>query len=87
MPQVGTGATYEVGGDRWPCTIVRIQDGGARLAVSFDRICGAGIFVSRGVRPERWFTRRAGGIYLLEGRQFGVLHLGERRYALNPDLS
>jgi len=84
--QPGTGATYCVGTDRHPCTIVRVEDNGRRLGVVLDTVAGPGVFSMPELdeEPERWFALRD-GVYRLDGRPYGRLEVGRRNFYRDPN--
>lgn len=87
LPKIGTGATYRIGTDQHPCTIVRVEHDGLRLGVVLDTVAGPGVYSMPELdeTPERWFVLRD-GVYRLDGRPYGRLELGRRVYHRDPDL-
>ena len=84
-PFVGCGATYQIGTDEHPCTIVRVEAGGKRVGVVLDTVYGRGVFspASTDAEPERWFLLVADD-YRLEGRSYGRLKVGVRSFVRDP---
>lgn len=76
----GMGATYQIGADRYPCTVRRVTP--CRVTVTLDRALGFGLFepVEDGdvviftLRTARLRWQRMGGSsgYLHAGRSFGA---------------
>lgn len=83
----GCGATYAIGTDRHPCTVVRVEGDGARVGIVTDVVYGTGVFSPAPVdaEPERWFEQLDDGSYRLEGLPYGRLELGTRCYYRDPD--
>lgn len=86
-PIVGMGATYSIGGDSYPCTVVKVSPTGHRIEVAFDEVKGRGkLFVPGERQDERCetFTLREDGSYFLAGRRYGRLSLGFRSHDIDP---
>jgi len=84
-PYIGMGATYAIGTDRHPMTIVAID--GERIGAAFDTAYGAGVFdPALDGEPQRWFVPSY-GTYRLENARFGRLELGRRDFYQDPTLS
>jgi len=97
VPEVGMGATEQVGSDRYPYTIQEVNRGGQELVLTMDdfiRTDSNGLSESQeytyveqkdGIR--RVFTRRKDGRYRLKGTPStwgGALTVGVRRAYRDP---
>lgn len=79
LPLVGTRASYSVGSDRHPCTVVAVSPSGHRITVRSVRVTewtaypdSHGVaFEDDGLGEEMTFTRRANGRYRHAGWNFG----------------
>lgn len=85
VPAVGTRASYSVGSDRYPCTVIAVSPSGHRITVrevrvtewtAFPESRGAA-FEDDGKGKEMVFTRRANGRYRHAGWKFGGISFGE----------
>lgn len=80
-PVVGKAATYCIGSDRYPCTIVAVSKTGAKLTLREDRWLGEGKFEAATGR-ERTAHRNGDGGYNV-GRS-GDLTIGVRDAYRDP---
>ena len=95
--EVGSGVTYNIGGDSYPLTVRKVSPRGAAVWCSHDDFRGApgntlaepekrGLFVPQDADdPSKWekFTRRPDGKYRPSGSKCG--HLSpDRRYKQDP---
>lgn len=82
-PVVGMGATYSIGSDDYPMTIVDVSRNGKLVIAQKDQARGS-LFVPDDEGVQMAFTLRSDGQYLLRGKRYGSLHVGRRFYNLNP---
>lgn len=95
--QVGSGVTYNIGGDSYPLTVRKVSPSGATVWCSRDDFRGApgnmpgegdkkGLFIPQAAdEPDMWekFTRRPDGKYRPSGSKCGYLS-PDRRYRKDP---
>ena len=85
VPAVGTRASYSVGSDRYPCTVVAVSPSGHRITVREVKVTewtafpdSHGVaFEDNGQGATRVFTRRANGRYRHAGWSHGGISFGE----------
>jgi hypothetical protein len=94
---VGSGVTYNIGGDSYPLTVRKVSTTGATVWCSHDDFRGApgntleesnkkGLFIPQDANdPSKWekFTRRPDGKYRPSGSKCGYLS-PDRRYRSDP---
>lgn len=94
---VGSGVTYNIGGDSYPLTVRKVSPSGAAVWCSRDEFRAGpgntyaqadkhGVFIPRhGDDPSKWerFTRRSNGKYRPSGSKCGYLS-PDRRYRRDP---
>ena len=86
MPTVGMGATYTIGSDSYPMTVVAVERNGTRLLLGHDDEKSPTLFVPASLetrRPDQLMvvTRRRDGCYRPRDR-CGHVALGVRRLHL-----
>lgn len=84
LAKVGAGATYQIGSDQYPCTIVAVSVTRHKVEVTFDRTVGPGLFLPQPEGRRETFTRRADGSYRLVGKNHGLLSFRGRRSYMDP---
>ena len=87
LPVVGTPGSYQVGSDRYPCTVIEVSRTGHRIVVQNAdyRLCSGNIqseeqrylFTADPTGRTTVFTRRTNGRYLPVGCKSGSLNLGQ----------
>lgn len=80
---IGTGATKEIGSDRYPYTVVSVSPSGKTLVLQADSIRGKGIFVADPTGDTvtvRWSAKRE---CFVAGR-CGHYYIGARRAYMDP---
>ena len=86
----GTPATYAIGGDRYPMTVVEVSKSGhivraRRCRTRAAHKSGQGfIFVEMQHAEVETYTRRGDGAYRPKGRKCGRLYIGTRTSYSDP---
>lgn len=84
-PAVGKPATYQIGSDYYPYTIIAVSPSGAKVTIKGDRVCGGGVLFEAAAGNEediRVAHRNKDGNYRV-GR-CGWLTIGERLHRMDP---
>ena len=79
----GTGATYRIGSDYYPMTVVWVSPTGHVVHARPCETRHGRFFLETTEKPEV-FTRRGDGAYRPKGCKYGRLNIGERRLDLDP---
>lgn len=88
-PVVGMGATYSIGSDMYPCTVIAVMRNGRTIRLSHDTIKGRGKLFVPNMNPVDECevivaTLRSDGRYMERGTNYGFIRLGKRRNYHDP---
>ena len=94
-PEVGMGATYGIGSDCYPVTIIEVSPSGHQIKLQHDKfeltdrgaVSGTQVY-DYAPNPDadvKVFTRRQDGEYREKGKNFGYLIVGKRKAHIDYD--
>ena len=82
-PEVGDAATYGIGADRYPYTVVGMSSSGKTLTLKPSKF-RRGVFLPDEDVYTRTATLRRDGVYRFKYQNYGSVMLGRREYSLDP---
>jgi hypothetical protein len=81
-PEAGKAATYNIGSDYYPYTIVAVSPSGHKVTVRADRIRRPGLMLPAADEEVEYAHRTKTGVYRM--KRCGRLYIGVRHHELDP---
>lgn len=83
--KVGMAATYQIGSDFYPYTVVAVERDGKRVTLQEDKTHRGGLFTPDANGRKVVVSLRKGGVYVRVGeKRCGIYTMGKRRHDLDP---